>query len=116
MEILLRLGEKVPVNGRLVTVTELAHQSLPRLRAYLVHVAREGTTRTYGQVVEDLALPYLPRGLGRLLDLVNVDCQRRREPSLAALVVNQSGEVGSEAYGDPVAERAALRRYWLTHG
>ena len=109
MVLLLREGEKVAVKGRLVTVTATAFECLPRVRARLVEAARAGETVTYGELREELGLPYLVQGMGRLLDLVSVDCARRGEPSLASMVVNAStGEVGADFDGDPAAERASV--------
>ena len=106
---LLREGEKVAVKGRTVTVTPTAFRWLPRVRDRLLEAARTGETVTYGELREELGLPYLVQGMGRLLDLVSEDCARRGEPSLASMVVNAStGEVGADFDGDPVAERASL--------
>lgn len=113
MTLMLRLDEKVEMKGRRMTVTPKAFECLPRVRDHLIEVARAGDVITYGQVVADLHLPYLPRGLGRLLDLLSEDCHRRNEPSLAALVVSDStGEVGSDFSGDPDAERRDLYAHW----
>ena len=113
MVLQLRRGEKVAVKGRTVTVTPTAFECLPRVRERLVEAARAGETVTYGELREELGLPYLVQGMGRLLDLVSVDCLRRGEPSLASMVVNAStGEVGADFDGDPAAERALV----LAHG
>lgn len=113
MSLMLRRGEKVEMKGRRITVTPTAYDCLPRLRDYLIDVARHDGRVTYGQVVRDLDLPYLPRGMGRLLDLLSEDCHRRNEPSLAALVVSDSsGEVGSDFAGDAAAERRELVLHW----
>lgn len=113
MSLMLRLGEKVDMKGRRMTVTPKAFDALPKMRDHLIEVARRGETTTYGNLVGDLALPFLPRGLGRPLDLLSEDCFRRNEPSLAALVVSDStGEVGSDFGGDPLAEREAVYNYW----
>ena len=111
----LRPGEKVLVHGRTVTVTPTAFAWLPRVRDRLVEAARAGETVTYGELREELGLPYLVQGMGRLLDLVSEDCGRRGEPSLASLVVNAgTGEVGAAFGGDAAAERARVRahRHW----
>lgn len=112
---LLHPGERVEVAGRLLTVTDRAHECLPRVREYLVEVARSGGTTTYGELVADLDLPYHPRALGRLLALLTEDCRRRDEPTLAALVVNRTtGEIGGDCVADPAGTREALRRRWAT--
>lgn len=113
MSLMLELGEKIELKGRRMTVTPMAFKSLPAVRKHLIEVARAGGIITYGQLVADLELPYLPRGLGRLLDLLSEDCFRRDEPSLAALVVSDStGEVGSDFAGDAHAERSGLYAHW----
>jgi hypothetical protein len=90
-------------------VTPTAFAWLPRVRDRLVEAARARETVTYGELREELGLPYLVQGMGRLLDLVSEDCARRGEPSLASVVVNAStGEVGHDFAGDPGAERAAV--------
>ncbi|GAA2719731.1 hypothetical protein [Cellulomonas aerilata] len=111
----LRTGEKVVVRGRTVTVTELASACLPRVRDRLVEAARAGETVTYGELREELGLPYLVQGMGRLLDLLSEDCARRGEPSLSSLVVNAStGEVGGDVAGEAAAERRLVHahRHW----
>lgn len=113
MNLMLHLGEKVPMKGRTMTVTALAMSSLPGVRDHLIEVAKDGSTTTYGELKADLGLPHPANGLGRLLDLLSEDCRRRREPSLAAIVVGaETGEVGSDFGGDPVAERQALYAHW----
>lgn len=76
-------------------------------------MAKGGSTVTYGDMKSTLNLRYQPQGMGRLLDLLSIDCELRGEPSLAALVVgDQTGEVGSDFSGDPATERADLYRFW----
>ncbi|NHC45264.1 hypothetical protein [Motilibacter aurantiacus] len=114
MALTLRRGEKVVLKGRAVTVTETAYEWLPRVRDHLIEVAEARATITYGELREELGLPYLVQGMGRLLDLLSEDCRRRGEPSLASLVVNAStGEVGHDFAGDPGAERELVHsRRW----
>ena len=110
-----RLGEWVEVKGRRIQVTPTALKHLPSIRDELIRVALAGQTITYGELKGRLDLPWAVNGLGRVLDLLSVDCERRGEPSLAALVVSRStGEVGTDFDGDPVAERAAVhaKRRW----
>ena len=113
MRMELELGEKVVSGGRTVTVTPLAHETLPAVGQRLIEVAGARETITYGGLRRDLDLRYLVQGMGRLLDLVTEDCLRRGEPSLASLVVNAtSGEVGTASYGDPAAERERVHAHW----
>jgi hypothetical protein len=113
MSLMLKLGERVEMKGRTLTVTQTAFDCLPRTRNFLIDVARKGRTVTYGEVKSELDLPYAPNGMGRLLDLLSEDCDRRNEPSLAAIVVNRStGEVGHDYAGDAFAERELVYKHW----
>jgi hypothetical protein len=84
MPLQLHQGERIPIKGRNVTVTKTAYECLPRVRDRLIEAARARETVTYRELIAELRLPYLPQGLGRLLDLLSEDCFRRREPSLAS--------------------------------
>lgn len=115
MGLMLRQGEKVSIKGRNITVTDTAFECLPRVRDRLIEAALARETVTYGELREELKLPYLVQGMGRLLDLLSEDGFRRGEPSLASLVVNAStGEVGADFDGDPRAERELVfnRKHW----
>lgn len=115
MSLMLRKGEKVPMKGRTVTVTDTAFECLPRVRDRLIEAAVARETTTYGELRNELDLPYLPQGMGRLLDLISEDCLRRGEPSLASIVVNAStGEVGDDFDGDAPSERDLVfnRQRW----
>lgn len=113
MTLMLRVGETPTLKGRVLTVTELDVTTLGKVRPYLIEVASSGTTVTYGDLVYELDLPYVPNGLGRILDLLSEECLRRDEPSLAALVVSRStGEVGGAFIGDPEWERTLLYEFW----
>jgi hypothetical protein len=106
MGLMLRRGEKISMKGRTVTVTDTAFECLPRVRDRLIEAALARETVTYGELREELRLPYLVQGMGRLLDLLSEDCFRRNEPSLASIVVNAStGEVGDDFDGDARTER-----------
>ena len=68
---------------------------------------------TYGQASTACEGAYIPQGLGPLLDVLSVDCDRRGEPSLAALVVRKdSFEVGDSFVGDAAASRADCYKHW----
>lgn len=111
MNLMLTKGEKIPYKGRLVTVTDTAFECLPLVRAHLIQAAMAGQTMSYGRLRDELDLPHRPQGMGRLLDLVSIDCERRNEPSLASLVVSAStGEVGHDYSGDPVGSASACSR------
>lgn len=115
MALVLKLGEEIPIKGRIVRVTQDAYDYLPAIRDELIQVAAARETITYGELKARLQLPWAPNGMGRMLDLLSVDCLRRGEPSLAAIVVGQqTGEVGIDFDGDPVAERTRVysQRHW----
>ncbi|WP_156374214.1 hypothetical protein [Cellulomonas sp. Leaf334] len=115
MGLKLRKGEKISMKGRNITVTDTAFECLPRVRDRLVEAALARELVTYGELRQELELPYLVQGMGRLLDLLSEDCFRRNEPSLASIVVNAStGEVGDDFDGDPAAERERVfdRKHW----
>ena len=99
--------------SRPVRVTPNMHAGLVPLRQALIAAAAAGCTMTYGEASEASGRAYLPRGMGRMLDVVTEDCRRRDEPSLAALVVRKDeGEVGEAFIGNAGAERQACWTYW----
>ena len=103
-------------SGRDPGFTPTLHLTGPDFRRHVGELLLQipyGITTTYGELVSDLSLPYMARGLGPLLDLLGVDCERRDEPNLASLVVTgRSGEVGAE-YGTGAAEeRARVYAFW----
>jgi hypothetical protein len=102
-----------------IRVTENMIEALVRLRPALIVVAKRRSTLTYGEAETVIdGLIKMGHGVadgGRLLDLITVDCERRREPSLAALVVrSDTGEVGDGFVGDAGAGREDCYRYWST--
>lgn len=102
--------------GATVRVTSHMHEALSRMRAALIATAQAGATTSYGSLMEATGKPYLPQGLGRVLDVLTVECARRGEPSLAALVVRRAErEVGDGYTGDARVERSACWRYWGPH-
>ncbi len=110
---MLVVGEVVTTPTRRFHVSAADVDAVGRMRAALVDVARARGTMTYGDLVEEAELPYPPRRLGRLLVLISEDCDRRGEPTLAAIVVTRStGEVG-DGYGAGASDdRADLYSYW----
>lgn len=115
MALRLKRGAKVHMKGRVVTVTDTAYECLPRVRDRLIEVAMAGGKITYGELRDELDLPYVPHGMGRLLDLLWEECSLRNEPSLASVVVSQStGEVGSDFGGDAEVERRLVyaQKHW----
>lgn len=111
-------GEQVETARRgLVRVTARMHGALQLLRPALVQAARDRRTLTYGEAAAAAGNAYLARGMGPLLDVVRVDCDRRNEPPLDALVVRTAeGEVGQARLGDAEAERQAVYTHWRAAG
>ncbi len=111
-----REGETLPRPSRAggtVRVTPLMARVLPDLRSVLVGTARRRSTMTYREVAEALGHAYLQQGLGPVLDVLAVDCARRGEPRLDALVVTKAeGEVSSGFGGDAARDREACWSYW----
>jgi hypothetical protein len=107
------VGEKLQIKGRNVTVTPLDATSVESIRGVLVALAKRSGTTTYGDLKVAAGLPHPATGLGRVLDLVRLDCERRGEPPLDALVVSQqTGEV-SDGHGPRAgAQRDAVYRHW----
>ncbi|WP_433017599.1 hypothetical protein [Kribbella sp. CA-294648] len=100
-------------HGIEVRVTDHMYRALRLLRPVLIDVARGSGTMTYGEASTACDDAYLPRGMGRLLDVLSVDCERRGEPSLAALVVSKAhGEVGDSFVGDAETARNECYTYW----
>src|SRR5262245_9848562 len=96
-----------------VRVTDHMLHALCLLRPALIEVARHGGTMTYGDASSMMNRAYAPNGLGRALDALSIDCERRGELSLVALVVRKdSGEVGSAFVGDPASARSECYRRW----
>lgn len=107
------VGQRYEIKGTSITVTRLDVQSLPPVRAALIAVAQSGGTTTYGRVKAAADLPHAVNGLGRLLDLVGLECELLGEPDLAALVVTSStNEVGTDYARDARAERDQVYRRW----
>ncbi len=111
-----RVDERLPRPSRAggtVRVTPLMGLVLPRLREVLVGVAARRATISYGELAVALDHAYLQQGLGPVLDVLAVDCARRDEPRLDALVVRRSGgEVGPGFDGDAAQDRAACWARW----
>ena len=111
-----QVGERLPRPSRTggeVRVTPLMGRVLPRLREVLVGVAARRVTISYGELAGALDHAYLQQGLGPVLDVLAVDCARRGEPRLDALVVRRSaGEVGPGFDGDAASARGACWSHW----
>jgi len=114
-ELEVSVGEVLPRTSGTghVRVTPLMGRVLPRLREVLADVAGRQATITYGELATALDHAYLQQGLGPVLDVLAVDCARRGEPRLDALVVTRSrGEVGPGFDGDAPRDRHACWRHW----
>jgi hypothetical protein len=85
------------------------------MREILVDVARRRATITYGELATALDHAYLQQGLGPVLDVLAVDCARRDQPRLDALVVTRaSGEVSHGFDGDAARDRQACWAHWAS--
>ena len=112
----LELGERIESKGKTLRVSQLDIDSVVSMRPALIRVATDRTTITYGELKSEAALPHMPTGMGRLLDLTKVECERRGEPDLAALVVNaQTREVGDMYGTGAVGEREQVYQHWSRH-
>ena len=106
-------GERVESKGRTHRVSEIDASSLTAIRPVLINIARHRTTITYGQLKAAAGLSHIPSGMGRLLDLAKIDCDRCGEPDLAALVVNSVTQEVGDRYGtDAESERQHVYRRW----
>jgi hypothetical protein len=64
-----------------VHVTQRMYDSLCVLRPALISVARERTTITYSGACQAMGA-FRPQSMGRLLDVLSLDCERRGSPLL----------------------------------
>jgi hypothetical protein len=95
-----------------VHVTERMYHSLCVLRPALISVASQRTTITYSGACQAMGA-FRPQSMGRLLDVLSLDCERRGEPSLASLVVNMNtGDTSGEFIGDAIGERQDCYEFW----
>lgn len=110
------VGEEVALDlrgGRTVRVTPHMHEALIRIRAALAATAQARAITTYKALNEAAGHPYALGSLGLVLDVLRVDCIRRGEPPLPALVVRKSThEVGDGYVGDAPADRADCWHHW----
>lgn len=110
---MLMVGEVVETHTRRFHVSASDIDAVARMRPFLIDEAKARSTVTYGELVTSLRLPCAPKGLGRLLVLLSEDCDRRDEPTLAAIVVTQAtGEVGAGYGSGAQSDREALFDYW----
>lgn len=109
----LDLGEGFVSGGRETKVTATDLQWVPEIRARLIEAAERRQKITYKDLKADVGFPHLERGVGRLLDLITIDCWRRGEPTLASIAVNgKTGEVGELDWDDVEDERNDLFDWW----
>ncbi|HZD70176.1 MAG TPA: hypothetical protein VFA45_15160 [Actinomycetes bacterium] len=111
-----KVGDTVAIKwrpDRAVRVDERMYEAVTRLRSAPIVASQRRSTLTYGEASAAIDELYPPRGLGRALDLLSHDCTERKEPSLAALVVQStSGAVGGGFKGDAQAERERCYKHW----
>lgn len=101
-----KVGDLVPIpwrTNRSVKVTPRMLEALKRARAVLIGIALAGETITYTNLSVAIDRLYPARNMGRLLDLVSLDCNLRNEAYTLPLVVVQAwtGECGSGMARDP---------------
>lgn len=104
--------------GFTVDVDERMIAALSKARAALIAIAYTGRTITYKgleKAIEDSRFNY--RNFRGLLDVISLDCERRGEDSLAALVIRgDTKEVGDgfiNNAGVPLQQyREGVQRYW----
>ena len=108
------VGEEVVLgDGRTIRVTSHMYDALTRIRPALVATAQARAITTYGALNLATGRPYADHGLGPALAVLEVDCARRGEPPLTALVVTASThEVAGGFHGDPPADRDACWHRW----
>lgn len=110
------LGDTVTIKwrpDRPVRVDKRMYEAVTRLRSALIVASQRRSTLTYGEASAAIDEIYPARGLGRALDLLSQDCIERKEPSLAALVVQStSGAVGGGFKGNAQAERERCYKHW----
>jgi hypothetical protein len=94
------------------TVSEADLLRVSLLRGACIAAAWNRSTFRYGDLAALLGL--VPQGMGRSLDLLSVDCARRGEPSLAALLVTaETGRCSEGFVGDAEVERERCYSHWL---
>ena len=69
------------------TVTELLSTTLDVARSVLIDVAKSGKKITYGELAKRSGTGYPAQSMGKVLDVLSLDCSDRGEPSLAPIVV-----------------------------
>ena len=111
----LDLGETFHRTGSLydghVTKTDL--EWLPAARARLIQAAAQEATITYSKLKAEVGFAHPTHGVGRLLDLITIECGRRGEPSLAVIPVNAAtGEVGYLDWRDVKDVRRQVFERW----
>ncbi|MCZ4548175.1 hypothetical protein BS618_32625 [Rhodococcus erythropolis] len=99
-----------------VTITELLSTTLDAARSVLVDVAKSGKKITYGELAKRSGTGYPAQSMGKVLDVLSLDCSDRGEPSLAPIVVRAATDEVADGYvGSPEDDRAALYQWWVTH-
>lgn len=99
-----------------VIVTEERLMTVALARAAVAAIAVIGQTITYGELAKALDDRFNYRNPGVILDLLSLDCIRRGEPSLAALVVQASSGRPGDGYADgdvPIEEyQRQVQEFW----
>lgn len=82
------------------------------MRSALIAAAKRRSTLTYSELAAAFEKLLIERGLTNALDLLAYDCQERKEPALAALVVAVAGGEASTGYvGNAGPERERCYKF-----
>ncbi|MBY8855420.1 hypothetical protein K7711_02920 [Nocardia sp. CA2R105] len=104
----IQVGDKIRRHdGSVRRATPHQVRVVPIARAVLIAVAQREGTITYTELAEAVG-HYSPQNIGMLLDGVAVDCRKRGEPNLPAVVVRADSDKPAYeyAYGDDEVVRA----------
>lgn len=108
----LTIGEVVNhQNGTRLTVNDFDILRVALLRGLTIGACKSNATIPLGKAAEVLGVA--DSAIGRYQELLDVDCVRRSEPSLASVVVNATTGENSEWQGAYL--RPKVYRYWSNH-
>lgn len=110
----INVGDEYLYKGELHRITQHQLDVLPRARAVLIHVARGHETITYTDLTAAVEA-YDARNVAPLMNIVNHDCVRRKEPSLAAIAVLKATGLPSWGYDDDADQIAKDQRRLYKH-
>jgi hypothetical protein len=110
-----QVGDAIKIpwrNAKPVAVDARLYEAVTRMRSALIVAAKRRSTLTYSELAAAIDKIFIERGLTKALDLLAYDCQERKEPSLAALVVAMAdGEVSTGYVGSAGPERERCYKF-----